>query len=103
MTTTERYIKEQNAARLNKLVDAKNKAVAAVQAEVDRQQGKRTASTGNQSYSYSITYNPAVQSPQKALTPAMRDAELRKIRSEFERQRQLTILQARVMSQWRDP
>jgi hypothetical protein len=106
-----------DAERLKALCAQRDKAVAAIQAELDRQSGKtrsplappqakpRTATTGVQASSYTITCNYAAlvsQAPRKGITPSARDAELRQIRARFESQRQLTILQARVMSQWQD-
>jgi hypothetical protein len=115
--------------RMKSLCAARDRAVAAIQAELDRESGRTrsaspycygkvspsapkkepigykakaaTATTG-QSYSYTLTYNPAIKAPPKAITPAARDAELRKIREKFERDRQLAIVTARVMSQWPD-
>jgi hypothetical protein len=94
MGSLEKYCGQSDAARLKELCRNRDQAVAAVAVEVQRQANRNrllatpaTASTG-QSYSYSITYNPAVPArPKKAITssvtPAARDEAVRQIREQF--------------------
>jgi hypothetical protein len=109
MGSLERYCAELDAARLKALCKNRDEAVAQVAAEVqrlaDRTRRKVKTTTGapSQSYSYTINCSPSVSpAPKKGITPGARDAELNRIRDRFERERQLTILAARVMSQWQD-
>lgn len=77
MTTMQRY-REQNAARLKSLVDAKNKAVQAVQQEIDRQQGRSRTPV-----SQAVSATTVRSRPQKAITPAARDEAVRQVREQW--------------------
>jgi hypothetical protein len=100
MPTIYSYNRQLDAERLKALCDARDRAVAAVQQEVDRQQGKRRTAAPGKCYSYPTNYSVS-QSP-KGITLAARDAELKKIRQQFELEK-LTRQMALVMSDWRDP